>query len=71
MTIFNLDRTSGSLQTVKVTGSDNEVVTPADVVHLSAVMSDSLLVMWTYVYPGVLYLTITLRFSLVLHLAQN
>ena len=71
MTIFNLDRTSGSLQTVKVTGSDNEVVTPADVVHLSAVMSDSRPVMWTYVYPGVLYLTITLRFSLVLHLAQN
>jgi len=52
VTIFNLDQTSGSLQTVKITGSDNEVMASADVVHLSASMSDSRPVMWTYVYPG-------------------
>jgi len=52
VTIFNLDVTSGSLQTVKVTRSNNEVTTSADVVHLAAGMSDSRAVMWAYVYPG-------------------
>jgi len=52
VTIFNLDATSGSLQSVTVTGSDNEVTTSADVVHVVSAMSDSRPVMWTYVYPG-------------------
>ena len=52
MTVFNLDTTSGSLQTVKVNRSGNEVTTSADVVHLAAAISDSRPVMWAYIYPG-------------------
>ena len=63
MTIFNLDQTSGSLQTVKITGSDNEVMTSADVVYLTAAVSDSRPVMWTYVYPGTSVLTFLTKIS--------
>jgi len=53
VTVFNLDTTSGSLQTIKVMGSsDNEVTVSADVVHLAAGVCDSRAVVWTYVYPG-------------------
>jgi len=52
LTIFNLDVTSGSLRTVRVTGSDNETTASADVVHLAASTSDSHPVVWAYVYPG-------------------
>ena len=65
ITVFNLDVTSGSLQTVKVTGSDNDVTTSADVVHLCAGMSDSRPVMWTYVYPGRLINLSVRKISLV------
>ena len=73
LTIFNLDRTSGSLHTLKVTGSGNEVTTSADVVHLAAGLSDSRAVMWAYVYPGMLLVSVcvTSLTITVVHLCRS